>query len=182
MNLEVLKRAMTDKNISKSQLIKLSGVSEPTVRRIMHGKTDVHISTLRMIADALGVDPADLMDTDSPIPEAFDVSNVPEISAVVLETLTIAEESVTSDVSVTNDAPSNGTPVADDAPSFDEQGGCDASVITIREPETDLYEPLKASYLAHIATLRRIAWILAGVSGTLLAVVLVLAVALAAGG
>jgi len=94
MNLDLLKLEMQKKSISKSQLIKLSGVSETTIRRILHGKTDVHVSTLRMIADALGVDPITLIDNESPVPEAFDPTNVPEISAQVLEELTELEQIV----------------------------------------------------------------------------------------
>ena len=165
MNLERLKCEMEAKSISKSQLIKLSGVSETTIRRIWHGKTDVHISTLRMIADALDVDPMVLMDTASPVPEAFDPANVPEIAAAVLETITIVEENAPNDTPVILDASPNGGPPSYDTPAI------------LTAPQNDApAEDLLTAYREHIKTLRRTVQILAGVSGVLLAAVLILAI------
>ena len=78
--------------MSSVQLIEKSGVSESTIKRIMRGKTDVHTSTLRMIAAAIEVDPCALFDETAEVPETFDPSNVPEISAQVLEKITVVEQ------------------------------------------------------------------------------------------
>lgn len=88
MNLNMLTRRMTEIHMTAAQLSRTSGVSESTIRRIMHGKTDVHTSTLRMIASAVGIDPSALIDAEAEVPAAFDPANVPEISAEVLEEIT----------------------------------------------------------------------------------------------
>jgi transcriptional regulator with XRE-family HTH domain len=158
MNLELLKHEMEAKNISKAQLIKLSGVSETTIRRIWHGKTDVHVSTLRMIADALGVDPTALIDNDSPVPESFDPANVPEIAAAVLETITIVEENSPNDTPVIlepqNDSPPYGEPAVNNAPPYN---------------ESTVNDDLCAAYREHIRTLRRIIWGVSGACAVLMA-------------
>lgn len=92
MNLELLKTRMTELNMSTAQLIEKSNVSKSTVHRILHGKTDVHMSTLRMLAAAVDLDPSALFDEDAEVPEALDPSNVPEISEQILEELTEAIE------------------------------------------------------------------------------------------
>lgn len=159
MNLELLKQEMQAKNISKSQLVKLSGVSETTIRRIWHGKTDVHVSTLRMIADALDVDPMILIDNDSPVPESFDPSNVPEISAAVLETITIAEENAPNDTPVILEKPPYDEPAANDTPQY---GG------SVTNGGTE------SAYQDHIRTLRRVIVGLSAVCAVLLATNLIM--------
>ena len=172
MNLEALKREMQEKNISKSQLIKLSGVSETTIRRIWHGKTDVHLSTLRMIADALGVDPTALLDSDSPVPETFDPSNVPEIAAAVLETITIVEETAPNGTPVILEAPPNDGAVENGTPPYGGTAANDAP----RRAETAQGGELCAAYREHIRTLRRVIWGLSGACAVLLATLIILIV------
>ena len=169
MNLEALKREMQERNISKSQLIKLSGVSETTIRRIWHGKTDVHLSTLRMIADALDVDPAALLDSDSPVPESFDPANVPEIAAAVLETITIVEETAPNDTPVILESPPNDGAVANGPPPYDGAAVNDAP----RRAETVQGIELHAACQEHIRTLRRVIWGLSGACAVLLAALIV---------
>lgn len=165
MNLEALKREMQERNITKSQLIKLSGVSETTIRRIWHGKTDVHLSTLRMIADALDVDPAALLDNDSPVPETFDPANVPEIAAAVLETITIVEEAAPNDAPVILESPPNDEAAANSTPPYDGTAVNDAP----RRAETVQGIELHAACQEHIRTLRRVIWGLSGACAALLA-------------
>ena len=172
MNLEALKREMQERNISKSQLIKLSGVSETTIRRIWHGKTDVHLSPLRMIADALDVDPTALLDNDSPVPETFDPANVPEIAAAVLETITIVEETAPNDTPVILESPPNDGAVANGPPPYDGAAVNDAP----RRAETVQGIELHAACQEHIRTLRRVIWGLSGACAVLLAALIVLAV------
>lgn len=169
MNLEALKREMQERNISKSQLIKLSGVSETTIRRIWHGKTDVHLSTLRMIADALDVDPAALLDNDSPVPETFDPANVPEIAAAVLETITIVEETAPNDTPVILEAPPIDGTAANDTPPYGDTAANDAP----RRAETVQGIELHAACQEHIRTLRRVIWGLSGACAVLLAALIV---------
>ena len=172
MNLEALKREMQERNISKSQLIKLSGVSETTIRRIWHGKTDVHLSTLRMIADALDVDPAALLDNDSPVPESFDPANVPEIAAAVLETITIVEETAPNDTPVILEVPPNDGAVANGPPPYDGAAVNDAP----RRAETVQGIELHAACQEHVRTLRRVIWGLSGACAVLLAALIILIV------
>lgn len=173
MNLEALKREMQERNISKSQLIKLSGVSETTIRRIWHGKTDVHLSTLRMIADALDVDPAALLDNDSPVPETFDPANVPEIAAAVLETITIVEETAPNDTPVILEVPPNdGGAAANDTPPYGDTAANDVP----RRAETAQGIELHAACQEHIRTLRRVIWGLSGACAVLLAALIILIV------
>lgn len=169
MNLEALKREMQERNISKSQLIKLSGVSETTIRRIWHGKTDVHLSTLRMIADALGVDPTALLDNDSPVPEAFDPANVPEIAAAVLETITIVEETAPNDTTVILEAPPNGGTAENGTPPYSDTAANDAP----RRAETVQGIELHAACQEHIRTLRRVIWGLSVACAVLLSALIV---------
>lgn len=173
MNLEALKREMQERNISKSQLIKLSGVSETTIRRIWHGKTDVHLSTLRMIADALDLDPAALLDNDSPVPETFDPANVPEIAAAVLETITIVEETAPNDTPVILEVPPNdGGAAGNGAPPY---GGTAANDVP-RRAETAQGIELHAACQEHIRTLRRVIWGLSATCAVLLAALIILIV------
>lgn len=169
MNLEALKREMQERNISKSQLIKLSGVSETTIRRIWHGKTDVHLSTLRMIADALGVDPTALLDNDSPVPETFDPANVPEIAAAVLETITIVEETAPNDTPVILEAPPNDGTAENGTPPYGDTAANGAP----RHAETVQGIELHAACQEHIRTLRRVIWGLSGACAVLLAALIV---------
>ena len=173
MNLEALKREMQERNITKSQLIKLSGVSETTIRRIWHGKTDVHLSTLRMIADALDVDPAALLDNDSPVPETFDPANVPEIAAAVLETITIVEETAPNDTPVILEVPPNDGGAAENGPP--PYGGTAANDVP-RRAETAQGIELHAACQEHIRTLRRVIWGLSGACAVLLAALIILIV------
>lgn len=169
MNLEALKREMQEKNVSKSQLIKLSGVSETTIRRIWHGKTDVHLSTLRMIADALDVDPTALLDNDSPVPETFDPANVPEIAAAVLETITIVEETAPNDTPVILESPPNDGAAENGTPPYGGTAANDAP----RRAETAQSIELHAACQEHIRTLRRVIWGLSGACAVLLAALIV---------
>lgn len=91
MNLSLLKSRMSELNMNTAQLIRMSNVSESTIKRILRGKTDVHTSTLRMIASAVDLDPARLLDEDVEVPVSFDPANVPEIAAEVLEEMTQIE-------------------------------------------------------------------------------------------
>lgn len=172
MNLEALKREMQERNITKSQLIKLSGVSETTIRRIWHGKTDVHLSTLRMIADALDLDPAALLDNDSPVPETFDPANVPEIAAAVLETITIVEETAPNDTPVILEAPPNDGSAENGTPPYGGTAANDAP----RRAEAAQGIELHAACLEHIRTLRRVIWGLSGACAVLLAALIILIV------
>ena len=172
MNLEALKREMQERNISKSQLIKLSGVSETTIRRIWHGKTDVHLSTLRMIADALDLDPAALLDNDSPVPETFDPANVPEIAAAVLETITIVEETAPNDTPVILESPPNDGAAEKGPPPYGGAAVNDAP----RRAETVQGIELHAACQEHIRTLRRVIWGLSGACAALLAALIILIV------
>lgn len=92
MNLVKLKSRMAELNMTPARLTRESGVSESTIKRIMRGKTDVHTSTLRMIASAVGMDPSTLIDDTADTPTAFDPTNAPEISAEVLEEITVIEQ------------------------------------------------------------------------------------------
>lgn len=88
MNLQRLKSRMAELNMTTTQLIAKSNVSKSTILRMMHGKTDIHMSTLRMVANAVELDPSELIDDTATVPASLDISNVPEISEQILEGLT----------------------------------------------------------------------------------------------
>lgn len=181
MNVNFLKNKMKELNMSSAQLIEKSGVSESTVKRIMRGKTDVHTSTLRMIAAAIGVDPCALFDETAEVPDAFDPSNVPEISAQILEKMTTEESNdpltgnLTPLISIDQqiktqktEEPSANISVSAVADVYKEQ------INFLKEEHEKDIEHMEAAYRAHIRTLRIISRLL----GAALAVVLALVMGL----
>ena len=62
MNIEKLKSIMEQQNLTMYRLSKLSGVPESVINRLIWGQAkDPHISTVKKIADALGVKIDDLL-------------------------------------------------------------------------------------------------------------------------
>lgn len=58
-----LKRLRIRAAISQRELAKVSGVAASTIARIERGE-EAHLKTVRNLAKALGVQPADLMELD----------------------------------------------------------------------------------------------------------------------
>ncbi len=56
-----LKRQRTLKALTQAQLAERAGVTTATVARIERDEIEPRMTTLRKLADALGVDPADLV-------------------------------------------------------------------------------------------------------------------------
>jgi transcriptional regulator with XRE-family HTH domain len=52
-----LQRLMDAREMNQSELARLSGVTRQTVSRIVQGHTTPGAATVRVLADALGVDP-----------------------------------------------------------------------------------------------------------------------------
>jgi transcriptional regulator with XRE-family HTH domain len=56
-----LRRIRESRYLTQHDLAGLSGVSRPTIARLEAGDTEARFSTLRKLADALGVHPDDLV-------------------------------------------------------------------------------------------------------------------------
>lgn len=95
MNVTRMNDRMDELGMSRSQLIRKSGVSESTMRRIWHGCTDVRTSTVRMIADALSIDVHELIDAEKPVPTAFDPEQAAEVPETALEIISVVAEGQT---------------------------------------------------------------------------------------
>ena len=54
--------------LTQEDLAKRAGVSVATLTRIEQGQVEPHVSTLRRLADALGVEPRDLMEDRPRVP------------------------------------------------------------------------------------------------------------------
>jgi transcriptional regulator with XRE-family HTH domain len=63
VKLSRLKVVRERKALTQEELARASGVSRPTIARIETGDTEPYPSTTRKLAQALGVDPGDLMET-----------------------------------------------------------------------------------------------------------------------
>jgi transcriptional regulator with XRE-family HTH domain len=61
VNVQRLRQLRRQKVLSMRELEEMSGVSYNTIWRLETGKTGAHPRTIRRIADALGVDPAELV-------------------------------------------------------------------------------------------------------------------------
>jgi transcriptional regulator with XRE-family HTH domain len=64
VNVERLKELRRERVLSLRELEKRSGVSYNTIWRIEDGRQGAHPRTIRKLADALGVDPAQLIKRD----------------------------------------------------------------------------------------------------------------------
>ena len=61
INARLIRQLLAEKNIDQRTLSKLSGVSEPTITRVMHGKP-FSSDTLGSLAAALDCNPRDLIE------------------------------------------------------------------------------------------------------------------------
>lgn len=61
INARLIRQLLAEKNIDQRTLSKLSGVSEPTITRVMHGKP-FSSDTLSSLAAALDCNPRDLIE------------------------------------------------------------------------------------------------------------------------
>jgi transcriptional regulator with XRE-family HTH domain len=57
---DLIRAAMAAQNLSDEQVAELAGLSRHTVRFIRTGRKDVRITSLKAVADALGLDMSDL--------------------------------------------------------------------------------------------------------------------------
>lgn len=65
MELPNLRKVRERKLITQAELGARSGVAETTINRIENGRNEARISTVRKLAEALGVEPSELMGDDS---------------------------------------------------------------------------------------------------------------------
>jgi DNA-binding Xre family transcriptional regulator len=61
INARFVKQILLDKDLDQRELAKLSGISEPTITRLLHGRPFTS-DTLGKLADALECHPVDLID------------------------------------------------------------------------------------------------------------------------
>jgi len=59
---ERLRRLRERKALRQEDLAELAGVGKNTVNRIEKNRTEPHMTTVRKLAEALGVDPAELVE------------------------------------------------------------------------------------------------------------------------
>lgn len=71
---ERMRKIRNDRGLTQKELGQKAGIAEPTIRRYELGKLNPKIGTLRKIADALGVDVADLDDSLSSSISAGDLA------------------------------------------------------------------------------------------------------------
>lgn len=58
---ENVKRLRVEQGLSKISLSRMSGLSRPTIDRVEEGASDVMLSAVEQLADALCVEPTDLL-------------------------------------------------------------------------------------------------------------------------
>ena len=58
---ERLRRLREERALRQEDLAKLAGIGQNTVNRIEKNRTEPHMTTIRKLADALEVDPAELV-------------------------------------------------------------------------------------------------------------------------
>jgi len=58
---ERLRRLREERALRQEDLAKLAGIGKNTVNRIEKNRTEPHMTTIRKLADALKVDPAELV-------------------------------------------------------------------------------------------------------------------------
>lgn len=78
INARFVKQILLNKDLDQRELAKLSGISEPTITRLLHGRP-FSSETLGKLAEALDCHPIDLIDAngfDSPHVAAPDNSNI----------------------------------------------------------------------------------------------------------
>jgi transcriptional regulator with XRE-family HTH domain len=61
VDVEKLTRLREDRVLSQRDLAKMSGLAQGTVWRLENGFSEAHPSTIRKLAEALGVEPRDLV-------------------------------------------------------------------------------------------------------------------------
>jgi transcriptional regulator with XRE-family HTH domain len=61
VNVETLIRLREDQVLSQRELARMAGLSQGTVWRLENGFAEAYPSTIRKLADALGVEPRDLV-------------------------------------------------------------------------------------------------------------------------
>ena len=61
VNVQKLKRLREDRVLSQRELAREAGLAQGTVWRIENGFSDVHPSTIRKLAEVLGVEPRELV-------------------------------------------------------------------------------------------------------------------------
>ena len=61
VDVEKLIRLREDRVLSQRDLARMAGLAQGTVWRIEHGFSEVHPSTIRKLAEALGVEPRELV-------------------------------------------------------------------------------------------------------------------------
>jgi transcriptional regulator with XRE-family HTH domain len=59
-----VRRLRVERFMSQAELSKVAGVSPAHLGRIERNEHDPHLSTIRKIAEALGVDPSELVDEE----------------------------------------------------------------------------------------------------------------------
>lgn len=64
-----LKRERESRVLTQKMLADQSGVGYPTISRIENDRVDPHFSTIRKLAEALGIDPAELVKGWPKIPD-----------------------------------------------------------------------------------------------------------------
>jgi transcriptional regulator with XRE-family HTH domain len=61
VNMHKLRELRKQKVLSLHELEEKSGISYATIHRLEHAKTSAHPKTIRKLAEALGVDPSELL-------------------------------------------------------------------------------------------------------------------------
>ena len=57
-----LKRLRKLKNLTQDDLGAIEGISRSTISMVETGKTDITLSKIKLIAEAMGIEPKDLLD------------------------------------------------------------------------------------------------------------------------
>ena len=191
MNVARMNERMAEIDMTPSQLIRKAGISESTMRRIRLGCTDVRVSTIRMIADALDIDVRELIDTEKSAPAAFDPEKAAEVSEAALEMISVVAEGQTIvikrdlDIMPPEGAPDSTSP---DSPEASEivmktrEDAIETMLQLIESYKERLLETrgncdkalalLEQAYTAHTVVLKRLS-ILLGITAVILAVLVV---------
>lgn len=80
INAKFVRQVLLDKELDQRELAKISGVSEPTITRLLQGKPFTS-DTLGKIAGALGCHPVDLIDAKGYAPPHVDAPIITGIHA-----------------------------------------------------------------------------------------------------
>ena len=71
---ERLYKYMGEKNLTQYKLAQLSGISFPTIKSIMQRRTNgISLKTIILLADGLGISPAEFIDDESFLAKNLDL-------------------------------------------------------------------------------------------------------------